>query len=257
MIPSIDSQHAVESLTGFIRKEVEVAGLKRAVVGVSGGIDSALSLTLSVEALGKDRVTGLMMPYRTSSAANRSDAESLIKSLGVRRCEVNITPMVEAVFASDSAMDKVRRGNVMARVRMIVLYDLSAREEAMVVGTSNRTEILLGYGTLHGDTACGINPLGNLFKAHVRQLAATLHVPAAIINKPPTADLWEGQTDEGELGITYDVADEMLYLIERKVDDAELVSRGFDPKTVAMVRDRMSKNAFKRRLAPLGPIGPI
>jgi NAD+ synthase len=237
------------TLVDFIRNEARAAGFERAVVGVSGGVDSAVSVTLAAEALGKEKVLGVLMPYSGSSPASAADATSLLAHLGVKSETADISPMVDAFIARDPGMDRLRRGNLMARARMITLYDISARDRAIVVGTSNKTEILLGYGTLFGDTACGINPVGDLYKSQVWGLAAAIGVPRAIIEKKPTADLWEGQTDEEELGFSYALADSLLVrLVDEKRGDDELASLGFDRELVGRVRERIRANEFKRRL---------
>ncbi len=235
-------------LVQFIADEVRNAGFHRAVIGLSGGIDSAVSAYLAAEALGAGNVLTVMMPYKTSSPESRSDAELVVSALGVRSQLVEITPMVEPLFASQHISDPLRKGNIMARQRMIVLYDLSHKEQALVIGTSNKTESMLGYGTLFGDTACAINPLGDLYKTHIWDLAAELKVPERIIRKKPTADLWQGQTDEGELGFRYRDVDRLLYyMIDERRTDEELRERGFAAAFIQTVRKKVRNNQFKRR----------
>ncbi|MDT8898168.1 MAG: NAD+ synthase [Thermanaerothrix sp.] len=234
-------------LTSFIRSEITRMGFERAVVGLSGGIDSALSCYLAAEALGPQNVLAVRMPYRTSSPDSLEDAQKVIDALGVQSVTIPITEMVEPLFERFPDMDAVRRGNIMARARMIVLYDQSAAFRGLVVGTSNKTEILLGYTTLYGDSACAINPLGDLYKTQVRQLARAMGVPESILTKPPSADLWKGQTDEGELGFTYAEVDRLLYLlVDERYSPEECVDAGFAPEFVYQVMERIRRNQFKR-----------
>ncbi len=243
----IDPELVTRILVHFIREEITKVGLQRAVVGVSGGIDSATTCALCARALGPENVLAVRMPYRTSSPASLEDAMAVIEMLGVQHETVDITPMVEPLFNITPDMDHRRRGNVMARQRMIVLYDRSAAFEGLVVGTGNKTELLLGYTTLYGDSACAINPLGDLYKRQVRQLAAYLGVPEQIIHKPPTADLWVGQTDEGELGFTYDEADQILYLIyDARWTVEDVIALGFPEALVRGIVERVRRNQYKR-----------
>lgn len=245
---ALDYPGVRETLVRFIREECRKAGFGRVVVGVSGGVDSAVAVTLAAAALGSGNVLGVMMPSASSSPSSANDAAELLSALGVKGETVNIAPMVDAFLAGRPATDRVRKGNLMARARMIVLFDISARDRSIVVGTSNRTEILLGYGTLFGDTACGLNPIGELYKTQVWGLAASLGVPRAIIDKKPSADLWEGQTDEEELGFSYAQVDRLLVrMVDEGRDDGELARLGFDPDFVAKVRERIRANEFKRR----------
>src|SRR5512136_2049644 len=209
----IDTSLVRKILVSFLREEIGKIGMSRAVVNLSGGIDSALACYLAVEALGAQNVLAIRLPYRTSSPDSLTHAQSVIDALGIPSVTVDITPMVEPLFARFPDMNQNRKGNVMARARMIVLYDQSAAFSALPVGTSNKTELLLGYGTLYGDMASAVNPLGDLYKTQVRQLAAAVGVPQPIIDKQPSADLWEGQTDEAELGFTYEEVDRALYLL--------------------------------------------
>ncbi len=251
-----------DALLQFLRDECRRAGFERVVVGVSGGVDSAVAVTLAARALGSENVLGVMMPSASSNPASAKDAAELLAALGVRGETVSIAPMVDAFLAGRPGTDRVRKGNLMARARMIVLFDISARDRSIVVGTSNRTEILLGYGTLFGDTACGLNPIGELYKTQVWGLAAALGVPRAIIDKKPSADLWEGQTDEEELGFSYAQVDRLLVqMVDEGRDDDELVRLGFDRQFVAKVRERIRLNEFKRRIpliarVPAATAGP-
>jgi NAD+ synthase len=235
-------------LEEFIRKETGKAGRCRVVVGLSGGIDSAVSASLAVRALGAGNVLCVLMPYRTSSPESLTDAGRVIGELGADSISVEITAMVDAYFSKFSDADLVRRGNKMARERMSILYDLSSVHSALVLGTSNKTELLLGYGTLHGDMASALNPLGDLYKTQVRQLAGFLQVPDTILNKPPSADLWPGQSDEGELGVTYETADRILHLmVDRRADRDTIIAAGFPAELVDRLRDRVRAFQFKRR----------
>ncbi len=252
---NINTEVAHQILTGFIRSEVTRVGYSRAVIGLSGGIDSALSFVLAVEALGKENVLGVRMPYKASSSDSLEHAGLLIEQFGTPSETVEITDMVEPLFTRDGEMSKQRKGNIMARERMIVLYDRSETFKGLVVGTSNKTEILLGYSTLWGDMASALNPIGDLYKTQVRQLARALGIPAAIIDKPPSADLWVGQTDEGELGFTYEEADRLLYLlVDQRFSARELIEEGFDEKFVRMVLNRVRRNQFKRMMPPIAKV---
>jgi NAD+ synthase len=237
-----------ELLVQFLRDESKNAGFHRGVIGVSGGVDSAVSAYLTAEALGNENTVGLIMPYRTSSLKSVEDATTMINHLGIRSEVVDISPMVDGYCDTWKVTDKIRRGNIMSRMRMIVLYDFSVREHALVIGTSNKTEILLGYGTLFGDTASAINPIGDLYKTQVWQLARALGVPQQIIEKIPTADLWEGQSDEEELGSTYARLDALLYqLVDERRNDEELQKLGFDAGFIDRIKTLIRKNQFKRR----------
>lgn len=236
-------------LVEFLRSEIQRAGFTRAVLGLSGGVDSALACLLAAEALGPQNVLAVRMPYRTSSPESLVHAQRLIEQTGVRELTVPITDLVDPLFERFPEADRVRRGNAMARARMIVLYDQSAAEGALVVGTSNKTEILLGYSTQFGDAASALNPLGDLYKTQVRQLARALGVPEAILAKPPSAELWAGQTDEGELGFTYDAVDRLLLLmIDGRYSLPDCEQAGFAPEFVAAVAARVRRSQFKRAM---------
>ncbi len=242
-------------LTGFIANEVRKVGFQRVVVGLSGGIDSALSAFLAARALGPENVTAIMMPYRTSSPESLADAQSVVDHLAVGSKLIEITPMADAFIAQSNADTNKRKGNVMARTRMVVLYDQSEALNALVLGTSNKTELLLGYGTLHGDMASAINPLGDLYKTQVWALSEALGVPDSIVNKPPTADLWVGQTDEGELGFSYRAVDEVLFqLVDERYSEDELVERGYDATFVRKVARLIMISQFKRALPVIAKI---
>ncbi|HUN66917.1 MAG TPA: NAD+ synthase [Bacteroidota bacterium] len=235
-------------LVGFIRDELRNAGFEKGVIGLSGGVDSALVAVLGAEALGKENLLAVLMPYRTSSPESLSDAALLVQALGIRSETVDITPMVDPFISTEPGMDNVRRGNIMARERMIVLYDRSVREHALVLGTSNKTESLLGYGTLFGDMACAVNPIGDLYKTQVWELAAAVGVPPGIVQKKPTADLWVGQTDEQELGFTYARVDRLLYaMVDERRTETELLEAGFEKPFIEKVERLIRRNQFKRR----------
>jgi NAD+ synthase len=252
---SIDIEKTRQILTGFIRDKTSQAGYSRAVVGLSGGVDSSLAGFLAAEALGPDNILALRMPYKTSSAASLEHAQLVIDHLGVNNLTVPISEMVDPLFERFPDADHIRRGNAMARARMIVLYDQSQAFGGLVVGTGNKTEFLLGYTTLYGDAACAFNPLGDLYKTQVRQLARAIGVPEVIISKPPSADLWVDQTDEGELGFTYDEVDQLLYLlVDQRNSPDECISAGYSEQFVKMVIKLIRKNSFKRMMPPIARI---
>ena len=251
----INAELATRILTDFIRTEVQRAGFTRAVIGVSGGIDSALSCVLTANALGPENVLALFMPYATTSAESEQHAQQIIELCGVQLETVPITQMVEPLLAEIPQDEQIRRGNIMARMRMIVLYDRSASTQGLVIGTGNKTEILLGYTTLYGDSACAINPIGDLYKTQVRQLSRSLEIPPAIIDKPPSADLWIGQTDEDELGFSYEEVDRLLVLmVDGRYDVEACVAAGFKREFVEAVLDRIRRNQFKRMLPPVAKL---
>jgi NAD+ synthase len=235
-------------LVDFLRDETRQAGFGRCVIGLSGGIDSAVCAALAARALGPENVLAVLMPYRTSNPQSRTDAELVAKNLGIRTGLVEITAMVDPYLERYAITDNVRAGNVMARERMIVLYDISQRDKALVYGTSNKTELLLGYGTMFGDMASAINPLGDLYKTQIWQLARALDLPEEVIVKKPSADLWDGQTDEGEFGFSYADVDRLLYLMvdERRTDE-ECAVAGFHAEFVRQIRSTVTRSQFKRR----------
>jgi NAD+ synthase len=252
---TINSEAVRKILTGFIRSEISRAGFTRAVVNLSGGLDSSLSCYLAAEAMGAENVLALCLPYKSSSPDSLDHAQMVIKALGVQTITIPITDMADALIQRFPDMSRVRQGNIMARLRMIVLYDQTEVFHGLAVGTGNKTEILLGYTTLYGDSACAINPLGDLYKTQVRQLAREIGIPAAIINKPPTADLWFGQTDEGELGFTYDEVDQLLFLlVDQRYKPEECVEAGFSENFVQAVMDKVRRNHFKRVMPPIAKL---
>lgn len=252
---TINTELAQRILTGFIRTEISRVGYSRAVIALSGGVDSTLSCYLAAQALGPENVLAVRMPYRSSSPDSLEHAQLVIDQLGIPSLTIPITEMVEPLLERFPDMSQVRQGNVMARARMIVIYDQSEAIRGLVVGTSNKTEILLGYSTLYGDSACAINPLGDLYKTQVRQLSRAMGIPSAIIDKAPSADLWRGQTDEGELGFTYEQADQLLYLlVDQRYSPQDCVEAGFAKEFVTTVVERMRRNHFKRILPPIAKL---
>lgn len=239
---------AADILTRFLRDEVGRVGYHRVVFGLSGGIDSAVTAFLAVRAFGAGSVFPLIMPYRASSQRSLTDAKLVLDALGLPLIQVDITLQIDAYFSSDPGASALRRGNKMARERMAILYDRSAELQALPLGTSNKTELLLGYGTQFGDLASAVNPLGDLYKSQVRALAADLGVPQSICDKEPSADLWADQTDEAELGFTYDEADAILYLlIDRRAPQKHIVELGFSEELVKRIAERVRANQYKRR----------
>jgi len=254
---ALDVVTASALLVDFIRRETRKAGFSRAVMGLSGGVDSAAAAFLAARALGPTNVLCASLPYRASSADGLRDARRLVRLLGTRSVRIAITPMIDAYFKRQSGASALRRGNKMARKRLAVLYDLSARERAIVVGTSNKTELLLGYGTIFGDLACGINPLGDLYKTQVRSLALGLGVPRNVAFKVPTADLWAGQSDEDEIGYRYRDVDRLLrLLVDRRATPDEAVAAGFPDRMVRRIMKRIVRSQFKRRTPLIAKLSP-
>jgi NAD+ synthase len=264
---AIDTDVARRVVAEFIRGQLRQAGFERAVVGLSGGIDSALVAYLVTEAIGAERLLCVLMPYRTSSPASRADAEEVVRRLGCAAELIEISAMVDGYFGRDGATGALgpegleatplRRGNFMARMRMAVLYDRSVTWRGLVVGTGNKTETLIGYTTLFGDSACAFNPVGDLYKSQVRQLAAAVGVPDAIIAKAPSADLWPGQTDEAEAGFSYPELDRLLFwLVDKRRSPEELVAKGFPAGLVSWAVRAVAGAEFKRQVPPIAKLGP-
>jgi NAD+ synthase len=257
-LPEIDAAQAVEVITGFIRSQLAQTGFSRLVVGLSGGVDSATSAFLAARAVGPDDLLAVRMPYRTSAPDSEADALRVVEAIGCRTEKVDITAMADPLLATitgSEAETRVRRGNVMARLRMIVLYDRSAAFDALVIGTSNKTEALLGYGTLYGDMAAALQPIGDLYKSQLRAVAECLGVPEAILSKPPSADLWPGQTDEGELGASYEDLDRALYaLVDRRWTQDRCARAGMDPGLVQRVALTVARMEYKRQLPPVAKV---
>ena len=251
----IDTGLTEQIITGFIKDQIEKVGMKRAVLALSGGIDSALSAYLSARALGSENVLVVRMPYRTSSDASLTDADKVIEDLNLPNITVEITPMVEPLFERFPDMSNVRKGNIMARQRMIILYDQSVDWGGLAMGTSNKTEFLLGYSTIYGDSGVALQPIADLYKAQVRQLSAALGVPRSILDKAPSADLWEGQTDEQELGFTYNDVDQVLYLlVDERYTVEEVADEGFDHQFVTNVWRRVKANHYKRTMPNIAKV---
>lgn len=252
---SINTELATRILTGFIRDSITKAGMSRAVVGLSGGIDSAVSAYLSARALGAENVLAVRMPYKTSSADSLHDAEAVIEDLGLAHITLPITDMADPLIRRFPKMSRLRQGNIMARMRMIALYDQSVAWGGLVMGTSNKTEFLLGYSTIYGDSGVALHPIADLYKVQVRQLARHLGVPDSIIDKAPSADLWVGQTDEDELGFRYDDADQVLFLLvdERYTVD-EVAEEGFDRGFAVDIWERVKANHYKRTMPNIAKV---
>ncbi len=236
-------------LVRFIRSEVHRVGFRRGVFGLSGGIDSTLSGYLAAKALGPENVCGIRMPYSTSSEETMDHGSLVARELGIRMMTVAIAEPIDAYFRQFPDASRLRRANKMARERMTVLYDQSASQDALVIGTSNKTELLIGYGTIHGDMASALNPIGDLYKTQVRTLSSSMGVPEAIIRKNPTADLWVGQTDEAELGFTYAEVDRLLMrMVDERARVDDLITDGFDPAFVTKIAKMVQASHYKRRL---------
>ncbi len=264
---AIDTDVARRVIPGFIRGQLRQAGFERCVLGPSGGIDLGLVPCLVAEAIGPDQLLCVLLPYRTSSPASRADAEAIVADVGCPSDLVEITAMVDGYFGSDGKAGAggmgvrdaapLRRGNFMARARMAVLYDRSVTFGGLVVGTGNKTESLIGYTTLFGDNACAFNPIGDLYKSQVRQMAAAIGVPSQVIAKAPSADLWPDQTDEGEGAFSYPLLDRILYWrIDRRRSTEELVAMGFERPLVERVERLVATSEFKRQVPPVAKLGP-
>ena len=262
---AIDTDVARRVIGEFIRGQLRQAGFERAVLGLSGGIDSALVAYLVAEAIGAERLRCVLMPYSSSSPASRADAETVVADLGCASELIEISPMVDGFFGTGEdagaagpeglAASPLRRGNFAARMRMAVLYDRSVTWGGLVVGTGNKTESLIGYTTLFGDSACAFNPIGDLYKSQVRQVAAAIGVPEQVIRKAPSADLWPGQTDEDELGRTYDDLDRALYaLVDRRWTVDRCIRAGLDRSLVDWVARRVAQMEYKRQQPPVAKV---
>jgi NAD+ synthase len=243
-------------LVEFIRNETRKFEFERLVLGLSGGIDSALAAYLGAEALGPENVFAIMMPYHSSSPESLADARLVVEDLGLPHTVVEITGMVEPLFERFPDITARRKGNAMARARMIVLFDQSFARGALVLGTSNKTESLLGYTTWYGDSAASLQPIGDLYKTQVRALSRAVGVPQAILDKKPSADLWPGQTDETELGISYDDVDQVLYLlVDERLDAARVIHLGFSEALVTRVLSLVKTMQYKRMMPVIAKVG--
>jgi NAD+ synthase len=251
----LDYRIVEDILTGFLRNEIQKFGFRSVVIGLSGGIDSAVVCELAARALGPEQVLALMMPYRSSSSESVEHGMVMVSKLGIRSEIVDISPAVDAFVRSVPSGERLRRGNIMARARMVYLYDVSARENSLVIGTSNKTELLLGYGTLFGDMASAVNPVGDLYKTQLRGLARHLGIPEPLMVKAPSADLWEGQSDEADLGFSYEAVDCLLYMmLERRMDRSSIVREGINPAFYDRVRSMVVRNQYKRMVPVIAKI---
>ena len=242
-------------LVEFLRESFKKAGFSKAVLGLSGGIDSALVAYLLRDALGKENVLAIMMPYKSSNPDSLNHAKLVIEDLGINSKTIEITDMIDAYFKNEEEATSLRMGNKMARERMSILFDYSSKENALVIGTSNKTEIYLGYSTQFGDSACALNPIGDLYKTNIWDLSRYLKIPNELIEKKPSADLWEGQTDEQEMGLTYKEADQVLYrMLEENKKVEEVLAEGFNKDLVDNIVKRMNRSEYKRRMPLIAKI---
>lgn len=251
----INSPFVEKILTKFIKDELSKFSYKKGILGLSGGLDSTVSAFLAVKALGANNVIGLILPYGELSRSCEKDAEGVVDTLKIHFKRIDIAPIIDLYFAQHPTSDQRIKGNKMARERMSILYDYSEREQALIIGTSNKTELLLGYGTIHGDMACAINPLGDLYKTQLRQLAEYLGVPEPIRKKVPSAGLWAGQTDEDELGLAYEEIDQILFLlVDKRESRKKVVDSGFAKEKVDKIIGLIKGSEFKRKLPPIPKI---
>lgn len=242
-------------LVEFLRENFKKAGFSKAVLGLSGGIDSALVAYLLRDALGKENVLAIMMPYKSSNPDSLNHAKLVIEDLKINSKTIEITDMIDAYFKNEKEATSLRMGNKMARERMSILFDYSSKENTLVVGTSNKTEIYLGYSTQFGDSACALNPIGDLYKTNIWDLSRYLKIPNELIEKKPSADLWEGQTDEQEMGLTYKEADQVLYrMLEENKTVEEVLGEGFNKDLVDNIVRRMNRSEYKRRMPLIAKI---
>jgi len=251
----INASFVEKVIIRFIREELAKFGFRKGILGLSGGLDSSVCACLASQALGKSNLLGLIMPYGKSFSRDKKDAQEVAAWLGIPTRLIDISPMVDAYFSLFPTDSRILKGNKMARERMSILYDFSAREKALILGTSNKTELLLGYGTIHGDMACGINPMGDLYKTQVREMARHLGLPEPIQKKKPTAGLWPGQTDEGELGLSYEEIDALLYqIVDLRKPIQEVIASGHRKRDVERIVNMIKSSEFKRRMPPIPKI---
>lgn len=243
-----------ETITTFIRQKVHESASNGAVIGLSGGIDSTLTAYLAVEALGADKVLGLLLPEKgISSEQDIDDAMEVVRLLGIEHKTIDISNVLNSFSSTIPDFDKnnlLACGNLKARTRMCILYYHANLRHRMVVGTGNKTELLIGYFTKYGDGGVDIEPIGGLYKTQVRALSRQMGVPASIIEKTPTAGLWPGQTDEGELGVTYEIADKILAMLVDEKKDILEVNKKFSASHVERLVALMNANEHKRQAAP-------
>ena len=254
----IDTSIARRIISEFIRGQLSQTGFERVVLNLSGGLDSALVAYLAVEAIGAQNVMCLMLPYRTSSPESRGDAEDVSRRLGTPSRAIDISPIVDGYLDTSiegEEVSQLRRGNLAARARMMVAFDQSVPWKGLVIGTGNKTEALLGYSTNYGDNACAFNPIGDLYKSQVRQLAIDMGVPDQILAKAPSADLWPGQTDENEMGLAYEELDRLLYwMVDRRRTREQLIAAGFGATAIDRVTRMVTLNEFKRQVPPVAKL---
>ena len=252
---ALNNAFVEDYLKRFVQEELHTSGFTEACIALSGGLDSALVLKLAVDALGADHVHAIFLPYRASSDESRRDAHTMFEFCGIPWQELDISGMADAYLALQPGIDRLRTGNLLARLRMAVIFDQSKKENALVVGTSNKSELLVGYSTWYGDMACAIMPIGDLYKTQVRSLARHIGLPQQVIAKPPSADLWAGQTDEGEIGVSYETLDQVLYLlVDQRCSSAEAISEGFELDLVQRVEHKILTSQFKRVPPPIAKL---
>ncbi len=249
---SLDPALQTSRIILFLQENLKKTPFRKVIIGLSGGIDSATAATLIVKALGAKNILVALLPYEQLGNEGLSSSTKIVNMLTIPQeniFQVDIKPPVDSLVSSDKNIDNIRRGNIMARVRMIILYDLAKKHQALVCGTENKTEYLLGYFTRFGDEASDIEPIRHLYKTQVKQLAKYLNLPPEVVSAIPTAGLWPGQTDEDEFGFSYEVADQILYLYyEKKLTREEIIQSGFKKEIVEKVLKRVGENEFKHKL---------